>query len=284
MRHAVASISQGVLISGPDRLTISVNKAFEAMTGYSESELLGRSCAILQGPQTSRNTVVELRKALDSNEPLYGELLNYKKDGSIFWNELSINPVFDLDGVLTHFVGIQNDITQGKTHQAQIKLAAKVFAQGHEAIMVMGETRSIVIVNQAFTDISGYAQADILGMTNRVLYSGRQSEDFFQAKWMIIDAAGHWQGEVWYRRKDGSEFLVWLTISVMRGDDGKVCNYIGTFSDISEQLAARERINWLSHFDVLTGLPNRALFMDRLGLEIRRAAHRPDGGGSGTGH
>ncbi len=269
--HAIASISQGVLISGPDRLILSANKAFENMSGYSEAELLGRNCALLQGPQTSPKTLKELRMALHAEEPFYGELLNYRKDGAIFWNELSINPVFDRGGALTHYVGIQRDVTERKLHQTQLKLAAQVFAQGHEGIMVMDEQRAIVMVNQAFTDISGYTQAEVLGKTNRMLSSGRQSDSFYRAKWQAIDTTGSWQGEVWHRRKDGAEYLEWLTISAMVDDQGCVCNYIGTFSDISEQLAARERITWLSHFDVLTHLPNRALFMDRLGLEIKRA-------------
>lgn len=273
LRHAIASISQGVLISGPDRLTLSVNKAFEDMTGYTEAELLDRNCALMQGPDTSAQTLAEMRAALNAQEPFYGEILNYKKDGTAFWNELSINPVFGRSGELTHFVGIQRDVTERKSQQTQIKLASQVFAQGHEGIMVMDAQRSIVMVNQAFTDICGYSQADVLGKTNRMLSSGRQDESFYAVKWRAIETTGHWQGEVWNRRKDGTEFLEWLTITAMHDEQGEVCNYIGTFSDISEQLAARERISWLSHFDVLTHLPNRALFMDRLGLEIKRA-HR----------
>ena len=271
--HAMGAISQGVLISGPDRLTMSVNQAFELMTGYTEAELLGRSCAILQGPQSNPKTVDEMRAALYAQKSFYGEILNYKKDGSIFWNELSINPVFAGGGELTHFVGIQRDVTERKAQQAQIKLAAQVFAQGHEGIMVMDAQRSIVMVNQAFTDICGYEQTEVLGKTGQMLFSARQDEGFYQAKWQSIDTTGHWQGEVWYLRKNGSDYLVWLTVSAMRDEHGKVCNYIGTFSDISEQLVAREHISWLWHFDVLTNLPNRALFLDRLGLEIKRAQH-----------
>ncbi|MBC7917255.1 MAG: EAL domain-containing protein [Rhodoferax sp.] len=271
LRHAIASISQGVLITGPDQMTLSVNKAFEQMTGYTEAELLGRSCKLLQGPATSLQTVKELRAALNAQEPFHGELLNYKKDGTEFWNELSINPVFGRGGELTHFVGIQRDVSERKIHQAQIKLAAQVFAQGHEGIMVMDERRTIVMVNQAFTDISGYAQSDVQGKTNRMFSSGWQDESFYQAKWHAINSTGRWQGEVWHRRKCGSELLVWLTITAMHDEQGRVCNYIGTFSDISGQLASRERISWLSHFDTLTNLPNRTLFMDRLGLAIKRA-------------
>ena len=273
LRHAIASISQGVLISGPDRLTLSANKAFEDMTGYTEAELLDRNCALLQGPHTSVQTLEEMRATLEAHQPYYGEILNYKKDGTTFWNELSINPVFGRDGTLTHYVGIQRDVTERKAQQTQIKLASQVFAQGREGIMVMDAQRGIVMVNQAFTDISGYSQSEVLGKTHRMLSSGRQDESFYKAKWRSIDTTGHWQGEIWHRRKDGTEFLEWLTITAMHDEQGKVCNYIGTFSDISEQLAARERISWLSHFDVLTNLPNRALFMDRLGLEIKRA-HR----------
>ena len=108
----------------------------------------------------------------------------------------------------------------------------------------------------------------MIGHNPRLLGSGRQDAEFYRAMWKAIDTQGAWQGEIWNRRRDGTDYPAWLTISAVRGDHGAVCNFIGTFSDISEQRAARERINWLSHFDPLTGLPNRALLADRCTHDI----------------
>lgn len=267
-QQALASIFQGVLISGPDRLTLSVNQAFEALTGYSQDELIGQTCAILQGPKTSAETVRQIRCAVDAGQPFVGELLNYRKDGTTFWNALSINPVFGSDGQLKHFVGVQRDITEHKTQQAQIRLAAQVFAQGHEGIVVTDANRLIVLVNDTFTAISGYTQAETLGKNLHVFASERQGNAQYLEIWQTVDTHGKWQGEVWNRRKDGAEYPVWLTISAVRGDLDEICNYVCTSRDTSEQQAAREQIVRLSHFDMLTGLANRVLLADRSAHDI----------------
>ena len=119
-QQAIASISQGILISGPDRLTLSVNAAFETMTGYSQIELAGQPCTVLQGPQTCAETIHRMRSALDAGQPFTGELLNYRKDGTTFWNALSVIPVFGSDALLTHFVGIQRDISDQRLAREQI--------------------------------------------------------------------------------------------------------------------------------------------------------------------
>ena len=274
-QQALASISQGVLISGPDRLTISVNPAFEAMTGYTQQETVGQPCSILQGPKTSTETVLKMRRALDSGQSFFGELLNYRKDGSTFWNELSINPVFATDGQLSHFVGIQRDITKFKTQQVQLKLAAQIFSQGRESVVVADADGFIVMVNQAFSEASGYTQTEMVAKSLRMLFSPRQGEAGHRAMWEAVHTAGCWKGATWSLRKDGTEYPEQLTISLVRNEAGAVCNYVYTSSDTSEQQAAQEQIAKLSHFDMLTGLPNRVLLADRCSHDISKA--RRDG-------
>ncbi len=89
------------------------------MSGYTQAEIQGRSCAILQGPGTSAATVAEIREALAAHETYQGEILNYRKDGTPFWNALSIDPVLDSEGRPSHFVGIQQDITARKAAQSR---------------------------------------------------------------------------------------------------------------------------------------------------------------------
>jgi PAS domain S-box-containing protein len=92
----------------PDHPLIYVNAAFETITGYSRSDVLGRNCRFLQGGATDRETVAEIRAALDAGDECTRVVLNFRKDGSPFWNELRISPVHDNAGVLTHFIGIQH--------------------------------------------------------------------------------------------------------------------------------------------------------------------------------
>ena len=108
---ALKNISQGVLITDANRLIISVNKAFADITGYSEGEILGKNCKFLQGPQTDAETVQKIRNALNNGVEFSGQIQNYRKDGTIFWNELSISPVRDERGQVIHYVGIVRDVT-----------------------------------------------------------------------------------------------------------------------------------------------------------------------------
>jgi diguanylate cyclase (GGDEF)-like protein/PAS domain S-box-containing protein len=261
--RALEATSLGVLISGPDRTTLSVNKAFEYLTGYAPHEIVGRSCALLQGPLTDKTVTADFSAALDAHRPISREVLNYRKDGTTFWNEVSISPIFDDKGALTHFVGIQHDITERKTRQLQLRMTEQVFNQAREGITITDASANIVMVNRAFTEITGYAGADVIGKNPRVLASGLQDKAFYDAMWAALAGDGVWSGEIYNRHKGGVVYPEWLTISAIRDDLGNVCNYLGSFSDLSQVRAAENRVQKLSHFDPLTGLPNRTLLQDR---------------------
>jgi PAS domain S-box-containing protein len=202
-RQAFASISQGILVSDARRLTLSVNRAFERMTGYSQAEMVGRPCSILQGNDTDPATVAAIRAALDAGQSFHGEIRNYRKDGTPFWNELSISPVSDADGQLTHFVGVQHDITERKALETQRKLTEQIFAQSREGVIVTDAQRRIVMVNQAFSSITGYPPSEVLGRNPNMLSSDRQQARFYRAMWQAVRRNGAWQGEIWNRNRDG---------------------------------------------------------------------------------
>ena len=96
----------------PDAPLIYINKGFEQMTGYTPAEAIGRNCRFLQGPDTDRATTARIGQAIATGSPLIIDILNYRKDGSAFWNRLSLRPVQSPEGVTTHFIGIQTDITK----------------------------------------------------------------------------------------------------------------------------------------------------------------------------
>jgi PAS domain S-box-containing protein len=96
----------------PDAPLIYVNKGFEQMTGYTPAETVGKNCRFLQGPGTDPLTVAAIRNAVRGGAPLIVDLLNYRRDGSTFWNRLSLRPVHNASGILTHYIGIQSDISR----------------------------------------------------------------------------------------------------------------------------------------------------------------------------
>ncbi len=103
--------SEASLVSDACRQTIYCNRAFTEMTGYGIEQMLGRSCDLLQGPMTDQNTIADIRRALDAGLPYRGRLLNYRRDGTTFWNELTISPVHDSRGDLVNFVSVQRDVS-----------------------------------------------------------------------------------------------------------------------------------------------------------------------------
>ncbi|MBS4095233.1 MAG: diguanylate cyclase [Sulfuricella sp.] len=154
-----------------------------------------------------------------------------------------------------------------------LRLAAKAFESTFEGIMVTTADNVIESVNPAFTQITGYKSHEVIGKTPGLLSSGRHDEVFYRKMREDLDQAGHWQGEIWNKRRNGEIFAEWLTINSVKDNDGKVTNYVAVFSDITMRKAAEEQMRFLAHHDALTSLPNRALLMERLRHAIPHA-HR----------
>ncbi|ENO85965.1 EAL domain-containing protein [Thauera linaloolentis] len=150
-------------------------------------------------------------------------------------------------------------------------VATAVFSNAREGILVTDAQGIIIDVNPAFTRITGYTREEVLGRNPRMLRSDRHSRAFYQAMWRSLLAHGHWHGEVWNRRKDGELFAELLSISAVRDGGGRVHRYVGFLSDITQQKEHERQLEHIVHYDVLTGLPNRALFADRLQQAMLRA-------------
>ena len=153
--------------------------------------------------------------------------------------------------------------------EMDLRLAARVFESSVEGVMITDARSRILRVNQAFEDITGYSEAEVIGRRPSLLQSGRHDEEFYRFLWTSITERGFWQGEVWNRRKNGEVYPEWLTISAVRNADGEVSHYIGGFTDLSRLKEAEDRIQHLMYYDALTELPNKALFRDRFKKAMR---------------
>ena len=128
----------------------------------------------------------------------------------------------------------------------QLNLAAKVFESSSEGIIITDAANTILAVNRAFAEITGYSEMDVLGKTPVFLKSGRHDRDFYHSMWTALLEKGRWQGEIWNRRKDGSIYPEWLIISIIRDEKGNIANHIGVFIDISEQKKAEGALKELN--------------------------------------
>ncbi|WP_271104642.1 EAL domain-containing protein [Pseudomonas tohonis] len=253
----------GLLITRlADGRLIEANEGFTRITGYTAREAADRSTlelGIWANPEDRQQMV---RVISDQ-----GSLRNFTapvrtKGGSIRLCELTAQPI-PINGeacVLT----IARDITERQHMQEKLLQAATVFESTAEGVMITDTEQRITAVNRAFTEITGYSEAEALGQSPRLLASGQHDSAFYAAMWHQLAADGHWQGEIWNRRKNGEPYPEWLTISAVRNRDDQITHFVGVFADISTLKHAQARLDYQAHHDPLTGLPNRILFESRL--------------------
>lgn len=173
-------------------------------------------------------------------------------------------------------LGIVQDVSEARRATQELVLSENVFANSIEGIMVTDPEGSIQRVNRAFTDITGYRAEEVVGQNPRILKSDRHNDDFFAAMWKAITEKGQWRGEIWNRRKDGEVYPQWLTITSIADSNGRTSNYVGVCHDMTELKLQEEQLRYQAHHDELTGLPNRMLFRDRLGIAMAHARRRKD--------
>lgn len=166
---------------------------------------------------------------------------------------------------------VTENMKQQQKSEAQQALTAAVFAGINDGLLVTDTQANILLTNSAFSKISGYSAAEVIGHTPAFLKSGKQPEFFYRQMWVKLLRHGEWQGEIINRCKDGSLVSEWLSISSVFNSQQQLTHYVGIFSDLSERKSASARIEFLSSYDALTNLPNRSLFSDRLSQALMTA-------------
>ena len=158
---------------------------------------------------------------------------------------------------------LARDISDRVALELDQRIAAIAFESQQGMLVTDAQTR-IIKANRAFSAITGYSEAEVLGQPTRILGSGHQGAEFYQQMWKALNESGGWQGEIWNRRKSGEAFPEWLTISAVHDAKGRLTNYVASLTDISERKDAEEKIQHLAFYDPLTNLPNRRLMRQRL--------------------
>lgn len=177
-------------------------------------------------------------------------------------------PLHDAQGLIYGVGGISTDITDIKDRQRESRLSESVFMTAAEAIIVTDAETRIVRVNPAFTQQSGFSASAVLGHRTNILKSGRQDVPFYQAMWQALNEQGRWAGEISNRMANGSYYTVWSNINAVLDAQGRVIHYIAVQTDLTPLREVESQVQRMASFDSLTGLPNRALFNDRIGQLI----------------
>jgi len=186
------------------------------------------------------------------------------------------NIVFIIDGIIVSFsiesmhryrLKYQQELIEVKQQEAQLRIAAVTF-ESDAAVVITDTAARIVRVNKAFENITGYSQEEVIGKNPRILKSGHHEAEFYQAMWNTLLATGKWKGELWERHKSGATYPKEMSITAIHDDKGKKTHYVSIFNNISDRRQAESEIHNLAFYDPLTQLPNRRLFMDRLGVAL----------------
>lgn len=196
------------------------------------------------------------------------------KDGTPRWIRSRGSAIRDAEGQPIRFIGIARDITEQRGSEERAKQAQAVFESTHEGILVTDHTNTIVHINPAFTQITGYTPDDVLGKTPRMFKSGRHTAEFYRSMWTTLESTDQWSGEIWNRRKSGEILPQYQTIRLIRDENGLISHNVAIFSDISVLKDSQSELSYLAHYDPLTGLANRTQLYDRLKHSLRSAIAR----------
>ena len=253
---------------------IAVNKAAEQMTGLTLAQLIDSDFALyFVEPE---KLLAAHQKAL-THEGVIEVPLTIKQGSDAFVEVLyNASPYKNQSGVIEGLLGVARNVTERNKTEQKLRLAASVFDHAWEGILITTPDGSIMNVNEAFNRITSYSRHEVLGKNPNMLSSGRQDKDFYANLWHSLKEQGHWVGEVWNRRKNGEVYAVMENISVVLDSQGKTSHYIAMISDITLLKQHQSQLERIANYDVLTGLPNRALLADRLRqamLQSKRQKH-----------
>ncbi len=249
-----------------------VNRVVYERLGYRPEQLLGKPVLEVHPPEIraeAARIVGEMLAGTSGACPLPIQ----RMDGGLIMVETKVVAgVWNGEPAL---FGISRDISERIAAESRQRLAASVFDGAEEGIMITDVDATIVDINAAFTEITGYTRAEAIGQRPNLLKSGHHPPEFYQTMWQTLLATGHWRGEVQNRTKSGEFYAEQLTISAVRSDDGRVAHYVGMFRDVTIAKEEQRRLERMAHYDNLTQLPNRALLADRLHQAMAHA--RRDG-------
>ena len=215
-----------------------------------------------------------LPKIIHSGQSWKGELELSHLDSKAFNYDLTLIPCFNESSEIISISCIVRDLSLKKKLEALQRLALSVSESTIEGIMVTDGKAIIQQVNSAFIEITGYQADEILGRTPSILRSDHHDDKFYEAMWKSIAEADCWQGEVWNRRKNGSVYLQWLSISCVRDQTGNIDNYIAVIHDLSELRSKEAEVQHFANHDPLTGLGNRHQLKERLKCAVNNAANQ----------
>lgn len=263
-RNLAEATFEGIVLSVDGQIYDCNDRATE-LTGYSRQELLGRSLYTLfsaEFHQTVRDNI-----ARDYDQPY--EIEGVKSDGSRC--QLEVRGKTFRSGKQVFRASALRDITELREREEQFRMLSAAVEHSPASIVITDAKGSIEYVNPAFCRLTGYSVEEALGQNPRILKAGDQPPELYQELWDTLLRGEEWRGEFHNRRKDGSLFWETASISAIRNAKGLIRHFVAIKDDITERKQMRDQLQQMAQFDMLTGLPNRRMVLDRLAQMVALA-------------
>jgi diguanylate cyclase (GGDEF)-like protein/PAS domain S-box-containing protein len=247
------------------------NEAWYKYNNLTPSQAIGRRDDEIHTQEVAQSIMSNDKQVIDSRRRMVfkEETIDCRGRKAVF--EVFKSPLIDENGKVFGLVGIAHDVGEKIEQEKRQRLAQSVFDNTAEGIMVTDKNQIITSINPAFTAITGYGEDEAIGRHVRMLSSGKHEKKFYEKMWEKIESKAYWRGEIWNMRKNKEVYPGLLTISKVKDSSGEVTNYIGVFSDITLVKSTQEKLEYVSHHDPLTMLPNRLLLEARLEHSIEWA-------------
>jgi diguanylate cyclase (GGDEF)-like protein/PAS domain S-box-containing protein len=252
---------------------IYLSPAYEKVYGWPINDKHTASSAFLNHVhELDREKVLLMVDCIQSQRGCDNSFRIIRPDGAVRWVRARCYPINKPDTDQVYRIAcILDDVTARVLADIKLQQAAMVFENTMEGILITDAENRIIAVNNALTNITGYQEAELLGNNPRIFKSGDHDASFYQNMWRSIDDTGHWQGEINNRRRDGEIYPQWMTVNTIYDEKHEVINYVSIFSDISRIKESQNKLEYLAHYDHLTGFANRLLFNARLQHAIEMA-------------
>ncbi|MGA7168590.1 MAG: diguanylate cyclase, partial [Candidatus Sulfotelmatobacter sp.] len=282
---ALEAAANSIVITDNTGTITWVNRAFTTMTGYSKEEAMGRTPRLLKSDEQPEAYYAELWSTISSGKVWKGEIVNRRKDGTTYTEEMTITPVSQGEGRdETQFIAIKQDISGRKQAEQALRRAEEkyraIFEDAVIGIFQASADGRLLNVNRAFAEIHGYDSPEQMLVELSNLNAAAQL--FVEPKRMDVlrqvlgekELVRDFELDVY--RRDRSERVVLVNVRAVRDASGNMLFYEGTVEDVTARKVAEERVQFLAYYDALTGLPNRTLLQDRLATALAGARRRKD--------